>query len=58
MPAGGDVLMVAVTGWGQPEDRQRTRAAGFDEHVVKPPEFETIRGICMRIAGRTGRTPA
>jgi signal transduction histidine kinase len=58
MPAGGDALLVAVTGWGQPEDRLRTRAAGFDEHVVKPPEFEAIRDICLRVAGRAGGAPA
>jgi CheY-like chemotaxis protein len=58
MPAGGDALLVAVTGWGQPEDRQRTRAAGFDEHVVKPPEFEAIRDICLRVAARPGSAPA
>jgi len=52
LPAGGNALLVAVTGWGQPEDRRRTRAAGFDEHVVKPPEFEAIRELCVRIAGR------
>jgi len=28
--------LVAVTGYGQPEDRRRAREAGFDEHLVKP----------------------
>lgn len=36
MPEGERVLLVAVTGWGQDEDRQRTAAAGFDGHVTKP----------------------
>lgn len=35
-PWGGDVVMVAVTGWGQTEDRQRSEHSGFDAHVVKP----------------------
>jgi signal transduction histidine kinase/ActR/RegA family two-component response regulator len=35
-PWGADALLVAVTGWGQPDDRERTRAAGFDRHLVKP----------------------
>ncbi len=44
---GGRALeIVAVTGWGQPEDRERTRDAGFDEHLVKPPQLEAIRRIC------------
>ena len=29
-------VMVALTGWGREEDRQRTREAGFDHHIVKP----------------------
>ncbi|MBW3550004.1 MAG: response regulator [Proteobacteria bacterium] len=51
--ADGNALeIIAVTGWGQPEDRRRTREAGFDEHLVKPPQFESIRRICSR-GGRT-----
>jgi CheY-like chemotaxis protein len=34
---GPDLTLVAVTGWGQPEDRRRTAEAGFDHHLVKPP---------------------
>src|SRR6266849_3763550 len=36
MPEGREVLLVAQTGWGQEEDRRRTRAAGFDAHLAKP----------------------
>ncbi|HEY0310454.1 MAG TPA: response regulator, partial [Luteimonas sp.] len=43
MPGGADVLLVAVTGWGQPEDRRRSREAGFDRHLVKPPELPAIQ---------------
>lgn len=35
-PAGRKVRLVALTGWGQTEDRRRTQEAGFDEHLVKP----------------------
>jgi CheY-like chemotaxis protein len=31
-----DTVLVALTGYGQPEDRVRTRAAGFDHHLTKP----------------------
>ena len=33
---GGDVLLIAVTGWGQEEQRRLTAEAGFDHHFVKP----------------------
>ena len=31
-----ELLLIAVTGYGQPEDRLRSQAAGFDRHMVKP----------------------
>src|SRR5439155_2148142 len=34
--AGQHLSLIAVTGWGQDEDRQRTQAAGFEAHLVKP----------------------
>jgi CheY-like chemotaxis protein len=36
LPAGDSIRLVALTGWGQPNDRERTREAGFDLHLVKP----------------------
>ena len=35
-PWGADLLIVAQTGWGQRADRERSRSAGFDRHLVKP----------------------
>jgi CheY-like chemotaxis protein len=35
-PWGKDVRIIALTGWGQPEDMRRTREAGFAAHLVKP----------------------
>ena len=40
------LTIVAVTGWGQPEDRHRTLSAGFDHHLVKPPDIQAIIDIC------------
>ncbi len=57
-PGGRDVLLVAVTGWGQPEDRRRTREAGFDRHLVKPPELAAIHAICREIEQRRGTVDA
>ncbi|KQY50354.1 hypothetical protein ASD14_11570 [Lysobacter sp. Root494] len=36
MPAGREVLVLAVTGWGQQTDRERSAESGFDGHLVKP----------------------
>ena len=35
-PWGREVKLIAVTGWGQPDDRMRARTAGFDRHLIKP----------------------
>jgi signal transduction histidine kinase len=35
--------MIALTGWGRPDDRRRTTEVGFDEHLVKPVAVETLR---------------
>jgi CheY-like chemotaxis protein len=42
---GGEVLLIAVTGYGQLEDRERSKAAGFDLHLVKPVDAEIIRHV-------------
>jgi signal transduction histidine kinase len=42
MPGFEDVILMALTGWGQEEDRQRSQEAGFDHHLVKPGDPETI----------------
>ncbi|HXZ85555.1 MAG TPA: PAS domain S-box protein, partial [Myxococcota bacterium] len=39
------ILLVALTGWGQPEDRRATRAAGFDLHLVKPVSPPELREL-------------
>jgi signal transduction histidine kinase len=46
-------VMVAVTGWGQPEDQRRTAEAGFDHHLVKPPDLDVLRDICASVAQRS-----
>jgi CheY-like chemotaxis protein len=43
---GADRVLVAVTGWGQPDDRRRTAEAGFDHHLVKPPDLDIVRTLC------------
>jgi signal transduction histidine kinase/ActR/RegA family two-component response regulator len=45
-------IIIAVSGYGQPEDRQRSREAGFDEHLVKPVQQESLVLALRRIAAR------
>ncbi|MFP7723687.1 response regulator [Lysobacter sp. A3-1-A15] len=54
-PGGTNLEIVAVTGWGQPEDRRRTQEAGFDDHLVKPPHFDAIKRICEGAARPAGK---
>ena len=42
------VLLIALTGWGQESDQHRARAAGFDHHVVKPPDVAKLRELLTR----------
>jgi len=44
-PWGETITLVAVTGWGQEADKQRTRNAGFDFHLVKPADFDKLKAI-------------
>jgi CheY-like chemotaxis protein len=42
---GSEVFLVAVTGWGQEEDRRRSREAGFDRHLVKPVDPQILKKL-------------
>jgi CheY-like chemotaxis protein len=41
-PEGNEVVIIAQTGWGQEDDRQRTHDAGFDHHMVKPVDPQVL----------------
>jgi len=43
LPGGADVILIALTGWGQDRDRRRTAEAGFDAHLVKPVDPLSMR---------------
>jgi CheY-like chemotaxis protein len=46
---GSDVALVAVTGWGQEEDRRRARDAGFDRHLTKPIDIAKLDQLVAEI---------
>jgi signal transduction histidine kinase len=48
-PSTSGIVLIAVTGWGKSSDRELSREAGFDEHVVKPLEMDRLQTILGRI---------
>jgi signal transduction histidine kinase/ActR/RegA family two-component response regulator len=42
---GPPIVLVALTGWGQDEDKRRSREAGFDHHLTKPPEPDVVQRL-------------
>jgi CheY-like chemotaxis protein len=48
-PWGRDICIIAVTGWGQEADRQQSRAAGINHHLLKPVDPEQLRELLMAI---------
>jgi CheY-like chemotaxis protein len=54
-PRGGDVVLIALTGWGQEEDRRRSKEAGFNFHMVKPLELAALEKLLAGL--QDGETP-
>jgi CheY-like chemotaxis protein len=54
-PAGREVVLIALTGWGHHEDR-RPRNGGFDHHLVKPVDLDALAALLasssLGVAGR------
>ena len=55
LPSTKHIVLVAITGWGQEEDKQRALEAGFDRHLVKPIEPEHIYTIIAASERRPAR---
>ena len=49
-----DVTLIALTGWGQDEDRRRTRLAGFDRHLTKPADVGTLEAVLVGAEHKMG----
>ena len=54
---GAGMVLIALTGWGQEEDRLRSKEVGFDHHITKPVEFSTLKKLLAEVA-REGRATA
>ena len=52
LDAGKRPLMVAITGYGMPEDRKRALEAGFDDHLTKPVDADALEALLVRASGR------
>lgn len=50
-------VMVALSGWGREEDRQRTGEAGFDHHLVKPVAMDKLRAVLQSVQVRRRAEP-
>lgn len=57
MPGGNRVVLVAVTGYGMPEDRARVAEAGFDVHLVKPVDIPALLALLPPHLARKGMAP-
>ena len=43
------MVLVALTGWGQEEDRRESREAGFDAHMVKPVDYAALTKLLAEL---------
>jgi PAS domain S-box-containing protein len=48
-PWGKDIVVIALTGWGQEDDRRRSEEAGFDGHLVKPVDYDKLLELLSRL---------
>jgi PAS domain S-box-containing protein len=56
-PGGLERVLIALTGWGQEEDRRRSKEAGFDHHLTKPIDFDVLReSLAASKIGHAGRS--
>ena len=56
LPECRDAVLIALTGWGQEEDRQRSREAGFDHHLVKPVDLDELGSLLQGLRRRSAES--
>jgi signal transduction histidine kinase/CheY-like chemotaxis protein len=52
LPEFRHLVLIALTGWGQEEDRRRSREAGFDHHLTKPTDIAKLQKLMAAVAAR------
>lgn len=52
-PWGRNVILAALTGWGQDEDRRRSQEAGFNFHIVKPVDLAALERLLAGLQATT-----
>jgi CheY-like chemotaxis protein len=50
-PWGKTMVLIALTGWGQDEDRRQSQDAGFDAHLVKPVDYSALMELLAKQGG-------
>ena len=53
-PWGKNMMLVALTGWGQEEDRRKSKEAGFDAHLVKPVDYAALMKLLATLPSEQG----
>jgi CheY-like chemotaxis protein len=48
-----NVVLVAMTGYGQDTDRQRSQEVGFNAHLIKPADFDKVQQILATVSAKT-----
>jgi CheY-like chemotaxis protein len=48
VPGGGEIFLVALSGYGREQDKERAREAGFDEHLTKPVDIHALESLLAR----------
>ena len=56
-PWGRSAVLVALTGWGQDEDRRRSLEAGFDHHLVKPVDLSALQELLAQAQPQKASNP-
>jgi signal transduction histidine kinase len=55
LPGGAERTLIALTGWGQPQDVRRSAEAGFDRHLVKPIEIDALSTVLAAVVDERSR---